>query len=133
MQHSVAVRNAMVNARESTIGTAPILRFYTGSAPANCAAANSGTLVAEMTLPSDWTGAASSGASAKSGTWEDASANADGTIGHYRLFASDGTTCHEQGTVTATGGGGDITVDNPAVVTGQKVTVTSYTYTMGNA
>lgn len=133
VQFSVAVRNARLDAVESTIGTAPILKIRTGSKPANCAAADSGTVIATMTLPSDWMADASSGAKALLGTWQDLLADADGTAGHFRIYDSGGTTCHAQGSVTATGGGGDMTLDNPSVVTGQKVTVTSFTLTEGNA
>ena len=91
------------------------------------------TLLAEMTLPSDWMAAASSGSKALSGTWQDASANATGTAGHFRLYDSGGTTCHAQGTVTATGGGGDLTLDNTSIASGQSVTITSFTITAGNA
>ena len=133
LQYSVAVRNAQLDAVEVTVSTAPLLRIYSGSAPANCAAAASGTLLAEMTLPSDWMAAASSGSKALAGTWQDASANATGTAGHFRLYDSGGTTCHAQGTVTATGGGGDLTLDNVSIASGQSVTITSFTITAGNA
>lgn len=133
LQYSVTVRNAQLDAVETTVGTAPILRIYSGSAPANCAAAASGTLLAEATLPSDWMAAANSGSKALSGTWQDASANATGTAGHWRLYDSGGTTCHAQGTVTATGGGGDMTLDNTSIASGQSVTITSFTITAGNA
>jgi len=133
LQYSVTVRNAQLDAVETTVGTAPLLRIYSGSAPANCAAAASGTLLAEATLPSDWMEAASSGSKALSGTWQDASANATGTAAHWRLYDSGGTTCHAQGTVTATGGGGDMTLDNTSIASAQSVTITSFTITAGNA
>lgn len=38
-----------------------------------------------------------------------------------------------QGTVTATGGGGDMTVDNTSFASGQQFTVTGFTITAGNA
>lgn len=133
VQLSVAVRNAMLDAIEATIGTSPKLRLYTGSMPANCAAARTGTMVAEMTLPSDWMANASAGSKAKSGTWSDTSADNAGTIGYYAIMDSAGTTCHEQGTVTATGGGGDLTVDNIAVVAGQQVIINTFTKTAANA
>ena len=133
LQYSVAVRNAQLDAVETTIGTAPLLRIYSGSVPATCATAASGTLLAEMTLPSDWMAAASSGSKSLSGTWQDASANAAGTAGYWRLYDSGGSTCHAQGTVTATGGGGDMTLDNTSSASAQSVTITSVTITAGNA
>jgi hypothetical protein len=38
-----------------------------------------------------------------------------------------------QGNVTATGGGGDMTIDNVSIAAGQQVTVTSFTLTAGGA
>jgi hypothetical protein len=118
LQLSVAVRNAMLDAIEAAIGTSAVMKIRTGAAPASVATADSGTVLATLTLPSDWLAAASSGSKAKSGTWEDASADAAGTAAHYRIYASDGTTAHLQGTVTATGGGGVKTVDNVVVGAG---------------
>lgn len=133
LQYSVAVRNAQLDAIESTIGVSAVLKIRTGAAPANVATADSGTVLATLTLPSDWMAAASGGSKAKSGTWEDASADATGTAAHWRLYASDGTTCHAQGTVTATSGGGDMEVDNTSFSAGQAFTVTTFTITAGNA
>lgn len=58
---------------------------------------------------------------------------AGGTAGYFRIVDSAGTTCHLQGTVTATGGGGDMTIDNTSIASGQTVNVTSFTLTDGNA
>ena len=133
VQKSVTLRNAELDAIETTIGTSAVLKFRTGSAPATCATADSGTVVATLNLPSDWMSAASSGSKALLGTWSDTSADNSGTIAHWRLYASDGTTCHMQGTATITGGGGDITLDAVVVTAGQTITVTSFTLTEGNA
>ncbi len=133
LQYSVTVRNAKLDVVESTISTAPILRIRSSSVPATCATADAGTVLAEMTLPSDWMAAASSGSKAKSGTWNDTSANASGTAGHFRVYDSSGTTCHIQGTVTATGGGGDLTLDSVSITSTQTVTITGFTLTAGNA
>ena len=133
IQTSITVGNARLDTIESTIGTAPILRVYTGAQPANCAAASRGTLLMEMTLPSDWMNAASNRSKAKAGTWQDTSADAGGTIGHYRIFASDGTTCHVQGSAGGPSSGADLVFDADTVTSGQSVTITTYTWTDGNA
>ena len=133
LQYSVAVRNARLDAIETTIGVSAILKIRTGSVPANCAAADTGTVLATLNLPSDYMAAAASGSKAKSGTWDDASADAAGTAAHFRLYASDGTTCGAQGTVTATGGGGDMTVDNVVFAAAQSFTITGFTINTGNA
>lgn len=133
IQFSTAVRNARLDAIETTISTSAIMEIRTGSMPANAAAARTGTVVATLSLPSDWLANASSGAKAKSGTWQDTSADAAGTAGYFTVYASDGTTVGIQGTVTATGGGGDMTVDNAVFAAAQAFTVTGFTITDGNA
>ena len=133
LQLSTTVRNARLDQIETTISTSPIMKIRTGSAPANCAGADSGTVLATITLPSDWMANAASGSKSMSGTWEDTSADNTGTAAHFRIYDSSGTTCHIQGTVTATGGGGDMTVDNTSFAAGQDFKVTSFTLTDGNA
>lgn len=133
LQFSTAVRNALLDVIETTIGTGAIIKLRTGAAPATCATADSGTVVATITCPSDWMAAASGGTKAKSGTFEDLSADNAGTVAHFRVYASDGTTCGMQGTVTATGGGGDMTIDNPVVAAAQQITITGFTLTAPGA
>lgn len=130
---SVTVRNARLNATETAIGTGAVLKIRSGSVPTNIADADSGTVLATLTLPSDWMADASGGSKALTGTWQDASADDTGTAGHFRIYASDGTTQHIQGTVTATGGGGDLTLDNTSIASGQAVSISSFTITDGNA
>lgn len=133
VQLSTAIRNARMDAIETTIGTSAKVMIYTGSMPANCAAATTGTLLAQFNLASDWAGAASAGSKSFSATPLSATAGATGVAGYYRVFASDGTTCGMQGTVTASGGGGDITIDNTSISITQTVNITSWVMTDGNA
>ena len=131
LQFSTTVRAARADAIETAVGTAPTLELRTGAPPAAPATADSGTVVATMTLPSDWLTNPGTGVKALSGTWQDASADAGGTVGHFRI--KQGATCHIQGTVTISGGGGDMTLDNNVVTLGQQVTITSFTLTEGAA
>lgn len=131
VQNSVAVRNARLDSDEVAIGTSPILTIRTGAQPADCATANSGTVLATLNLPSDWMNAASGATKTKAGTWQDASADATGTAAHYRIHDSTGTTCHEQGSIGV--GTGDLQVDSTSFTAGQSFTITSYTKTAGNA
>jgi hypothetical protein len=133
IQLSTTVRNARLDSFETAIGVSPILQLRTGSPPASCAAADTGTLLASMTLPSDWMNAASSGTKTKLGTWSDSSADATGTAGHFRIKDSTGATTHLQGTVTATGGGGDMTLSSTSITSGQVVAVDTFSISEGNA
>lgn len=131
LQYSVTVRDAKLDAVETAIGASAVLKIRSGTVPANCAAADAGTVLATISLPSDWMAAASGGTKDKSGTWTDASADATGTAAHFRLYASDGTTCHAQGSVGTSGT--DMIVDNTSFASGQSFTVTAFTLTAGNA
>jgi hypothetical protein len=135
LQLAVAVRNALLDAIESNTGTSAILKIYdlTAGAPADCAAAITGTVLVTMPLPSDWMNDAAGGVKTLAGTWTDTSADDSGTADFFRIFKTDGTTCQMQGTVTATSGGGDMEIDNVVIAAGQTVTVTTFSLTAPNA
>ncbi|MGR3463605.1 hypothetical protein [Limimaricola sp.] len=133
LQASTVVRNAMLDAIETTVGASPTLEIRSGAVPSSAAAADSGTLLASMALPADWLGAAASGSKGLLGTWEDASADAPSQMNaeHYRI--KQGATTHLQGTVSGPGAGGDMILDNPSIAPGQAVTITSYNVTQSGA
>jgi hypothetical protein len=133
LQMSESLRNARANATETTIGASAVMKIRTGAPPANVATADSGTVLVTINLPADWLGDAAAGVKSKLGTWQDASADATGTAAHFRIYASDGTTAHIQGTVTATGGGGDLTLVTTSITATQAVTITSFSLTEANA
>lgn len=126
LQESAAVRNAKLDQIESTIGTAAVLKIFSGAQPANCAAADPSGALVSITLPSDWMAAASAGAKAKLGSWS-AAASGTGTAASWRIYASDGTTCGLQGNTT------DMTFDNTSIASGQTVTISGFTITAGNS
>jgi hypothetical protein len=135
MQKSVSIRNLQNDVIESGIGVSAVLKLRSGAAPATCATADSGTVIATMALPSDWMAASASGIKALLGTWQDLAAdaaNAGGSM-HWRIYASDGTTCHLQGTVTITGGGGEIQLDNLNIAAGQRIDITAFNITASGA
>ncbi|WAJ29339.1 hypothetical protein [Antarcticirhabdus aurantiaca] len=133
IQLSTAVRNARLNAIEATVGPSGKVKILSGSMPANCAASDTGTVLSTIDLPADWMQDAAGGAKTMSGTWKDNSADASGTASYYRVYAADGTTCHLQGSVTATGGGGDMTVDNVVFAVTQEFSITSFSLNDNNA
>ena len=131
IQMSESVRNARLDQLESIVGTAAKLQLWSGAQPANAAAADSGTKLCEITLPSDWMNAAASGQKTKLGTWSGTGIGGGGTIGHFRLKDSGLVACHLQGSVGQ--GSGDLSLDNTVIADGQTVTVTAFTLTDGNA
>jgi len=129
IKFSVASRNAQLDAHEATVGASPKLRVLTGAAPASCAAAQTGTLLAELTLPADWASNAASGSKGLLGSWS-GTVVADGVAGYYRILDNAGTTCHEQGTMGASGA--DLN-GATSLTTGQVLVITAKTLTAGNA
>ncbi len=132
LQFSTAVRNAMLDAFETTIGVSAVLLIRSGAPPATPATADSGTVLATYALASDWMNAASAGSKSFVTNPTD-SADAAGTAGHFRLYANGGVTCHIQGTITLTAGGGDMTVDNTSITAAQAVSIVSFTLTAPGA
>ncbi len=133
LQYSVAVNNARLDAVESTAGASAKLRIYSGAAPANCAAAATGTLLCEIALPSDWMAAASGASKVKAGSWTGtgaAGAGAGTDAGYFRIVDNAGSTAHIQGTVGE--GSGDLQLDNSNIATGQSVTVSAFTLNAAN-
>jgi stage V sporulation protein SpoVS len=132
LKYSTTLRNAQLDAITTAVGTSGILRIYSGSRPANVAAAITGTLLAECVCnASAFAAAASGGVLTANAIADDSSANAGGTASHYRLFRSDGTTAVIDGDVSTSGA--DLNLDNTSINSGQVVSITSFTITAGNA
>lgn len=131
LKFSTAVRNAELDAIETTIGTFPFINLYTGGSPANITDGATGLLLAQVFLPSDWMNAASSGTKTKLGTWS-ASAIDTGVAGYFRMLSS-GSVAGIQGGVSGSAGGADMILDNTNIVVAQTVTIATFTLTGGNA
>ena len=129
IQLGVTVRNARLAAIETIVGAAAHLAIRTGAPPANCAAANSGTLLATIDLPADWLDAPASGAVTLLGVWSVAAIDTD-TAGHFRIY--DGAVCYLQGTIGTVGSGADMELNDITITSGQIVTVTAFTLTDDN-
>lgn len=99
MQWGNTLRNGWLDYIEATIGTAMKIRLLTGSAPANCAASETGTLICQITCPSNYFDAAVNGVMAKTGTWT-GTASAIGVIGYARFLNNAGTVVHGQADVS---------------------------------
>lgn len=132
LQFSVAVRTNRLDSIETTIGVSARLQIYSGAMPVTAATAASGTLLVNMALPSDYLAAASAGVKARTGTWS-GTGLAAGVAGYFRVTDTAGTTCHIQGNITITGGGGDMTLDNTNIALNQSVVVSTFQLTDANA
>jgi hypothetical protein len=99
MQVSVRISNGRLDSMEATMGTSVTCEFRTGLPPANCAAADSGTLVGTINLPTDYMANASARTKGIAGSWSTTAA-ANGLIGHFRMKGSG--TCDVQGVCAQT-------------------------------
>lgn len=132
---NVTARNVILDSGLNAAFNGGLFRIYSGTKPATANLAPTGTLLASVTA-ADFFAAASSGSVALNAAMTDSSANATGTAGYFRFSAASDTDALDaayariDGTVTATGGGGDITLDNTSITSGQSVSITSFTFTM---
>lgn len=120
---------------QAGVGGAPTLSLYSGTEPANCGTALSGnTLLATGTLPADWLANASSASKAKAGTWTlngQSGAGAGTAATFFRILDASGA-CRIQGTVTASGSGGDMTLDNNSIANLQVLTEVTFAIARAN-
>lgn len=126
-----AAADAVVDRIDVGVGTAAgVLRIYSGAQPADADSAPVGTLLVSIPLaaPPAYGAAATTGTAALLGTPRSASASAAGTAASFRVVNRDGATVFD-GSVTATGGGGDLTLDNTSIASGQTVNINSLNYT----
>jgi hypothetical protein len=136
VQYSESLRNNQLDQIESTVGYAPLLRIFSGAKPASTSQPDAGTMLLQTALPSDWMNAASGGSKTLLGTWlgtGHANAGTGTAAGHFRIYDASGSTCHLQGSITVTGGGGDMTLVNTSIAENQTVQITGFTVTAGNA
>lgn len=134
---STAARSAAASAMAALVdggSGAGHLRIYTGSQPATPDTAPSGTLLADFTLSDPAYTEASGVATLDVTPAVTATGVAAGTAGWFRVLdstqaAGSGLGVYD-GSVTATGGGGDLTLATTTVSVGLSVEITSATLTM---
>jgi hypothetical protein len=126
--YSVALRTAQLDPITTAVGNAGKLRIYDGTRPATGGAAT--TLLAEFTMGSPF--APSAAASVLSPTLPSSTTGlAASTATWFRIVTSGGTQVID-GSVTASGGGGDLELSTTTVSIGLTINITSFTITRGN-
>lgn len=127
-----AVRNARLNAITTYAGASAILRFYSGTRPANGGTPT--TLLAQLTCNATFAPSASSGQLTLNAISPATSAAATGTATWFRLVRSDGSTHIMDGSVsTISAGTGDARLDDTSIVLGGTVAVSSAIFVDGNS
>lgn len=119
---STAARNAMADALVDQIDAgagAGLWEIWTAAF---------GTLLGTLTFTDPAFGDAASGTATAANIADDASADSDGTANRLRITTSLPATVYE-GTVTATGGGGDLELSTVSITSGDTLSISSATVT----
>lgn len=130
IQYSSTHRTNAMTQLATDIGLNAIIKIFTGSPPATCATTDSGSLLATFAGNASQFGTVSGGVLTASAV-ASVTAGAAGTAGYFRIYPSGGgaTAAVVQGTITATGGGGDMILTNTNIANGQTCSFTSLTVT----
>lgn len=132
LQYSTTHRTNEATDVVTQAGATSYILIYTGTPPASCATAASGTLLASLACSATF-GTVTTGVLTANAITSTTGAAA-GVAGYFRLCTtSAGTTTVLQGTVTATGGGGDLELNNTSISAGQTVSISSFVYTSPGA
>lgn len=132
LKHSTATRNAQADAVVTLLNAGPAagkFEIRTGAMPATPQTAVSGTLLATVTL-SDPAGAAASTGVVTITDPGSVTAVATGTASWARFFDSSGAVVVFDCDVTATGGGGALTLPTVSVTSGVNIDFGALTYTV---
>ena len=129
----VSLQTSRSTAINNAIGTSGIIKFYTGSPPADPSVAATGTLLATLACASTFgtvTAGVSGGASAylTAGAITSANGVATGTPGYARLETSAGAGVCDLD-VGATGSGASVIMTPDSITSGAPVNITSLTIT----
>jgi hypothetical protein len=127
---SAAIRTALVDVLVDALDAgsgAGTIQIRSGTRPAGPGTAATGTLLATVTLVDPAFGAGASGVATIADPAA-VTAVADGTATWFRAADSTGTAVFD-GRVTATGGGGDLTLATTTISTGLSVDITGGTIT----
>lgn len=118
--------NSMAGTLATAIGSSATIKVYTGSKPATPETAVSGTLLFTVTVSGSFSASSGSITCSDPGAVSPA---ASGTAGYFRV-ATSGATGIMDGTVTATGGGGDMQLGSTTITTGVNVDLGIPTFTV---
>lgn len=132
---STGARNAAADAVTTLLdagAAAGYIEIREGTQPADPQTAASGTLLGTLPLSDPAFGAAATGTATANTITDDSDADASGTAGWFRAYDSDANAVID-GSITGTGGGGDLELDDTNIVAGGVISVDSWTITMPGA
>jgi hypothetical protein len=126
---STTLANQLANTIANTFNDG-YLDLFSGSPGVTPEDTSKGILLATMKLPMAAFGTAINGVLTLAGQWFGTAIEATTRLATWGRFRDHGNTIYLVVIVTGPGQGGEITLDNAALVFGQVVEVTSFTYTV---
>jgi len=134
LKYATALRNAQQDALATFAGNSGLLRIFAGTQPTDPQTPiGAQTVLGTLTMNATAFSAALNGVLTANAITQDSAADNTGTASFFRLFKSDGNTAVMDGTITATGGGGDMTLNTVSIVVGGPISCTGFAITRGNA
>lgn len=121
-----SLQQAMGAAAATEIGASATIEIRSGSKPATVATTASGTLLGTVTISGSFTSTAGVLTSADPAA---VAVVASGVAGYFRVKKSGGTAVID-GTITESGGGGDMILDDTDLVSGGTVNLGVPSFTM---
>lgn len=128
IQYSLTHRTNAMSQLNTDIGASCVIKLWSGSAPANCGTADSGTLLVQFAGNAGGFGSAAAQVLTASAV-ASVTATASGTPGYFRIYPNSATSTNAvvQGTVGTSGT--DMILTAATVTSGQTINFTSLTVT----
>ena len=134
VQYSTGCRTAKLQDGLDELFDGGVFEVRSGTQPSSADDAPSGTLLATISIPTPSFGTPSAGQVSKTGSWQTTNADNTGTAAWFRMRTaadsgvSSTTDIRLDGTLTLSGGGGDVIMDALSIVAGGTVTVNTLTF-----
>ena len=128
IQYSLTHRNNAMTQLNTDIGASAVIKVFTGSAPANCGTADTGTLLVTFAGNAGGFGTVASQVLTASAV-ASATASGNGTAGYFRIYPSAATTTNAVVQGTCGTSGADMILTNTSITSGQTCNFTSLTVT----
>ena len=128
LQYSTTHRTNAMTDIATQVGSSGLLKIWTGSPPATCATADSGSLLATLTCNAGGFGSASGGVLTVSAITSN-TASGTGTAGYFRIYPSAATSTNAVLQGLCGTSGSDLNLSSLSISSGQTVSITSMSIT----
>jgi len=128
IQYSVTHRTNAMTQLNTDIGASAVIKLFTGTQPATCATADSGTVLVTFAGNSGGFGTVATGVLTASAI-ANATAAGTGTAGYFRIYPTSATTTNAVVQGSCGTSAADMILTNTSISSGQTCTVSSITVT----